>query len=259
MLRSDAGPVGFRSGTVSAAATAGGGERAPRVLLVHHAGGSSAHYRRWLRYFPQEWTVHPVELAGSGADWSAEVERLAAKVAARSDQPCALFGHSMGGLLAHDTVRLLEREGLRTPVWTGLSACRPEPTPVRHHRKDSEGLRELARELGGLPGVVLDSDHLWPGVEERLRADLALLESRDADTTPVRAPLSLYCGELDPVAGPAVLDTWREHVTEVRRVRTYPGGHFYFHSRLIRVVSDLTRDITFDLADRLAENLAKEG
>ena len=231
----------------------------PRVLLVHHAGGTGAHYRRWLPYFPREWTVCPVELLGGGADWRTEVERLAEMVAADPDRPSALFGHSMGGLLVHDTVRTLEGEGARVPVWTGLSACPwPAPSPRKNHWKDSEGLRALVRELGGLPEVVLDSDHLWPEVEERLREDLALLDSRDTDTIPVRAPISLYFGELDPVAGRAEMDTWRGHLTEVRRTRAYPGGHFYFHGRVVRVVSDLTRDIAFDLAHRLAASFSEE-
>jgi surfactin synthase thioesterase subunit len=44
----------------------------------------------------------------------------------------------------------------------------------------------------------------------------------------------------------------------VRRVRAYPGGHFYFHGQILRVVSDLSRDIAFDVAHQLAGNLAEE-
>ncbi|WP_017573729.1 thioesterase II family protein, partial [Nocardiopsis halotolerans] len=183
-------------------------------------------------------------------DWSAAVGHLASAIGDHAHGPYALFGHSMGGLLAFDVTARLEAHGERPPVWLGVSAY-PQPAPHEpgRHLLPSERLRELAARLGGLPQIVLDSDHLWPEVETRLRRDLALLDSRTAGRSHVRTPLSLYRGQRDPVIASDGMRGWHGLASRVLGVRVYPGGHFYFQDRVSDVVADIVHDIRHCLPD----------
>lgn len=230
--------------SVTAAPAAPGGQPPFHLFLFHHAGGSASQYRRWLPKFPPAWQVRPLSMPEGGPDWSTTVEQLASTISDQAQGPYALFGHSMGGLLAFDVTARLEEHGQRPPVWLGVSAYpQPAPNEPDRHLMSSERLRELAARLGGLPQVVLASDHLWPAVEARLRRDLALLESRTMVGQRVRTPLCLYCGQQDPVGGPHGMPGWHRLASRVLGTRVYPGGHFYFQNRVSDVVHDVVQDI----------------
>ncbi|MFD6953458.1 hypothetical protein A6A08_18965 [Nocardiopsis sp. TSRI0078] len=240
--------------SATAAPLAPGGQPPLHLFLFHHAGGSASHYRRWLPKFPPAWRVRPLSLPESDPDWATAVDHLASAIGDHTRGPYALFGHSMGGLLAFDVTARLEARGERPPVWLGVSAYpQPAPNEPGRHLMPSERLRELAARLGGLPRIVLESDHLWPEVEARLRRDLALLESRTAGTPRVRTPLSLYCGQQDPVSGPSGMPGWQGLASRMLGVRVYPGGHFYFQNRVSDVVHDIVHDIRHCLPDERGE------
>lgn len=77
-------------------------------------------YRAWGQIAPRQVAVCAVELPGRGS-WIAEapfirlmplVRALGDEIAPLLDRPLALFGHSMGGLVAFELARLLRQRGL---------------------------------------------------------------------------------------------------------------------------------------------------
>lgn len=97
-----------------------------KLFCFPYAGASAQCYARWRRGLPAWLDVRPVELPGRGARFGEPLhEQLAPLVAQlvtelRADlhAPYALFGHSLGALIAFEVAHALPTAGCRN-----LSNC----------------------------------------------------------------------------------------------------------------------------------------
>jgi medium-chain acyl-[acyl-carrier-protein] hydrolase len=147
------------------------------------------------------------------------------------DRPFAFFGHSLGALVAYETVRALGRDRHVAPVLLALSGHRephlPPTHPPIHHLPRPAFLAELQR-LNGTPEEVLANAELLDLVLPPLRADLAMAETYAPPpggdlTCPVLAIGSLA----DDRVSPATLEPWRGITTGPFELVMLPGDHFY--------------------------------
>ncbi|WP_254716813.1 thioesterase II family protein [Actinomadura sp. WMMB 499] len=112
-----------------------------RLVVFHHAGGSSAAYVPLVRALPGDWELLLLDLPGRGrlhrappeTDMAALVAAATAEVMAWTGPPVALFGHSLGAIVAAETARSLRACGVR-PSWLGVSGrAAPVPRPGAEH------------------------------------------------------------------------------------------------------------------------------
>ncbi|MFF7476917.1 alpha/beta fold hydrolase [Streptomyces sp. NPDC008092] len=230
-------------------------------FLIHHSGGSAASFSPLLSRLPGNWRSLAVELPGRGASGerpacrsTAEmVERLAPAVLAQGAERIAVFGHSLGALVAYELVRELERRG-EAPVWLGVSGS-PAPQTVarRAERRDlwsRERLVAFLRELGGTPEEMFTIPDVVDYMVEVLRGDLHVVDTYDHTDGPLlRAPISVYSGAADPLAKAALLDGWRERTRGAVNTRTWPGGHFYLFEHVESFAECLVADVRSVLYD----------
>jgi len=173
------------------------------------------------------------------------VESLTPAIA-RLDGPMAFFGHSMGGLLAYETARLLARRGWPGPNHLLVSGC-PAPQlglPTDAHRLDNESLRDWTLGLGGVPGDRSDRDALRDLIAEMiptLRADLtACNEYRHLPGPPLHIPITAFGGDTDPIASHERTAPWSALTTGAFTQYRFPGGHFYLDEHLPTVTQSIT-------------------
>src|ERR1700738_4476769 len=144
-----------------------------RLFCFPYAGGSAAIYQDWQQHAPNWLQICPVELPGRGRlcaeNPSGSIPALAAAITSAlypyTNTPYALFGHSMGALIAFEVACGLEAGGRATP-------CR---TPPVGHLADPEFLAHV-RDLNGTPTEVLANKELMDVLLPVLRADFALCE-----------------------------------------------------------------------------------
>jgi surfactin synthase thioesterase subunit len=166
------------------------------------------------------------------------------------DRPFALFGHSLGGLVAFETARELRNRALPGPVALFVSATRaPQLPPTHaplHGLRDSELLHAVNRRYSGsVPAVVLDSNELIELLSPALRADLMALETyRYHPCPPLTCPISVVGGRLDGVVTADLLKPWATHTTDRFQLRTMEGGHIYLQSALTEIVEAIRQDLT---------------
>lgn len=226
-----------------------------RLFLLHHAGGAHTAFRGWGRRFPEGWDVCAVETPGRGrlrhepfaAGMAPLVARLAGAVAPLTDVPFGVFGHSMGAAVGYELARALEESGAARAAWLGMSGY---PAPGADADDDprtlpSDELRARVGGLSGVPAEVLADDALWALFEPRLRADLALVRAWRADGPPAPqpAPLTLFAGESDPVAGPALVEGWAALAPRYQGLRRFPGAHFYLDRGRDAVIGAITEEV----------------
>src|SRR5262245_13516853 len=142
-----------------------------RLLCFPHAGGGTALYRSWAGALPPGVELGIALLPGREARlheppidrMDTLVASLLKDIAPYLDRPYALFGHSLGALVAFELARALRAAGAPAPRALLVSA-NPAPQlvhddPPIHDLPEPLFLEEIRR-YGGMPATVLQSPEL---------------------------------------------------------------------------------------------------
>ncbi|MDC6169387.1 thioesterase II family protein [Paucibacter sp. XJ19-41] len=225
------------------------------LLSLPCAGASATMYLRWRSRLPAWLRLVPVELPGRGArmgesllhDADQLVELLCSEHAGVLQGPYALFGHSMGGLLAHAMAARWQARGQPAPLAVFVSAC---PAPTRRERERFAGsgdeawlIADLLKQ-GGTPTEVLENPELRRIVLGVLAADYQVCESA-CDwpmQAPLRAPLVVLGGLEDDIAAER-LEAWRCETTHCLALHWFSGGHFFLRPHECEVLALIERQL----------------
>lgn len=242
--------------TVSAAGYGTGNRASLKLFCLPHAGGSAAAYSGWGRVLDPRIAVIPIELPGRGrrlreplhTSATGLVDQLFSELQEELQAgPFAIFGHSMGGMLAFQLTHEILDRGLTPPVRLFLSAVRPPRSSSRtvlHMGSDSELLDALGR-LNGAPKDVVADQELMKFMLPVVRADLQLAETWSFDPgDTLQIPVSLFGGLTDPIAPPFEIENWRPYFASEIERRTFQGDHFY----LIQEAGELLDDLSTTLS-----------
>lgn len=218
-----------------------------RLFCLPYAGGSAMFYARWRRLLPSWIDVRPVEWPGRGArmdealatDPHALASQLARELAAQVDQPYALFGHSLGALIAFELAHCLLDRGARAPAM--LFASGAEAPAVRDGRRwrlplSDDALLQEMRDLRGTPAEALSNAELMQSALPVLRADFLMCGAyvyRRRLALP--CPLQVFGGAEDETSREA-LQAWRQETAASFRLDVLPGHHFFIHTQQAELV-----------------------
>lgn len=210
---------------------------APRLLCLHHAGGSGAFFARWaddLAGQAEVWTVNMPGRGGRAAeapitDPGVLVAGLAGAVRELCDRPLTVFGHSMGSLVGFEIARRLRAEGapLAALVLSGCRAAHIHLGQPPGPRGDAE-LIECLRSWGGTPPELLADPRFLDMALPPLRADLMICDAYRYRPGPaLDVPMTALAGTSDRIAPEHDVAAWSTHSTRWRGIHLVPGGHFY--------------------------------
>jgi medium-chain acyl-[acyl-carrier-protein] hydrolase len=228
-----------------------------RLFCIAHAGCGASAFRTWADDLPGEIEVRAVQLPGredrvmeaAFRDALAAARAVAEVIAESLDGPFALFGHSMGALVAFEVLRELRRRGVRAPEHLFASSHRGPHIAIDyepfHELPDDAFVEEMNRRYDSVPAAARGSAELMELLLPGLRADIAVCDTYAfADEPPLGCAITAYGGTDDDQVSRADLDAWREHTTGGFEVRQFPGDHFY--------LQPAQRELLGDLAARLA-------
>ncbi|MGH3929439.1 MAG: thioesterase II family protein, partial [Pseudonocardiaceae bacterium] len=226
-----------------------------------HAGGSAALCQDWFRESLPGVQVVGLDPPGRGARFGERpltrareiVSDLAQRLLAEATEPFALFGHSVGAMIAYELTLALQRRGL-APAALFVSAHRAPhlafDTEPLHALPDQEFLERLEC-LGGIPAAVLADPELLALLLPVVRADLIAWETyRYVPSGPVMCRIVAVGGSADQLVRPDDLAEWRHHTTGPFRCRLFPSGHFY--------MNECRRGLAALIADELEEHTYRE-
>jgi surfactin synthase thioesterase subunit len=213
------------------------------LYCIPHAGGSAAFYARLIGLLPQSVDCRPLELPGRGRrsrePLATGMDDLARDLLHHMDPhsaPWAIFGHSMGALLALLCAQKARKRGLPAPVALIVSgAASPSQWATRRPRPmstlSSRELWQRVAGIGGLPDCVAASGELLRYLEPILRADFAALEAwTPVAAEPLSTPITAFFGQ-DDVVSEEEGRLWSRMTAGAFRLRMFPGGHFYLQER----------------------------
>lgn len=233
-----------------------------RLVCFPHAGGSASYFFPLATALAPEFDVYAVQYPGRqdrrSEPFIDNIDDMADEAFAAleplANGRLALFGHSMGAVLAFEVARRLERLAGRGPVLMFASGSR---APSRHRDErgdnaphgDSE-LVALMRELGGTDSLVLDNPEMLAAFLPPFRNDYRALQAYRCETeVGIRAPVTVMTATDDPKTSLADALAWHEHTTGGGDVHTFTGGHFYLGKQQQKAIEVITN--TLRAADEL--------
>ena len=217
-------------------------------------------FRTWSADLPADVEVCAVEYPGRGNRLREQplhrllplAEAASRAIAAQAAVPFAVYGHSLGALVAFEAVRCLRRRGAPGPLQLSVSGRRPphvpDPAPPLHALPEAEFVEAVRRRYDGIPEVVLREPDLMRLMLPAMRADFEVLESYEyTEEAPLDIPVSVFGGEQDPGLPATELAGWERETTGRCTIATWPGNHFFIQSARASFLSALGRE-----AERLA-------
>ncbi|CAM3701330.1 Surfactin synthase thioesterase subunit [Paracidovorax anthurii] len=221
-----------------------------RLLCLPCAGASATMYLGWRRTLPRWIEVVPVELPGRGSRLSEAfaksfddlVAQLCDEQAGELHGDFALFGHSMGALLAYGMALRLLDLGAPVPLALVVSGS-PAPSrrdPGRFAGKDNdEALLADLRKQGGTPEEVLRDAELIRLTLDVLGADYRVCE-RFSYAGPRALPMPVHVlGGRDDDIESERLQAWGSEAGRQSTLDWFDGGHFFIRQHEGRVLSTL--------------------
>jgi surfactin synthase thioesterase subunit len=167
------------------------------------------------------------------------------------DVPYALFGHSMGALIAFELIRELRRQGAPGPLRLFASGARAPHVPryMRiHDLPDGPFMRRLVA-LKGIPDQVLRNGELLELLIPTIRADFALCETYVwRPEEPLPCAISAYGGQQDRTVPHGHLAAWRLHTQMEFTARVFPGAHFFPFTARQQFMGELSAELIRILA-----------
>jgi medium-chain acyl-[acyl-carrier-protein] hydrolase len=165
------------------------------------------------------------------------------------DIPFALFGHSVGALLAFETARELRHRDLRVPERLFVSAHRAPQIPTAlapiHQLSTPEFIDELIRRYDAIPPVILADKELMEMFIPVLRADLEILETYVyREGLPLACPISAFGGVLDSTVARSQLEAWQRQTFSSFRLQMFSGKHFFLKEARPQVLSAICSDLS---------------
>jgi len=226
-----------------------------RLLCIPYAGGGAAAFRGWPAELPDQIDCRAVQLPGRGERmreplWKSLppiVESVTRDLLPFLDAPLALFGHSMGAIIAFELARML-RAAYGVNLAHLFVSGRPAPhlpysrKPI-YNLPDGEFVEAVHR-MGGLPAEIRDEAELMQLIVPVLRADFSVSQTYAyVPGPPLDCPITAFGGVSDADVSREQLEAWRGHTARPFSLHMFEGGHFFIHTSSAAVCKILSREL----------------
>jgi medium-chain acyl-[acyl-carrier-protein] hydrolase len=210
-----------------------------RLFCFPHAGGNAWVFRQWSKWLPASVEVCSIQLPGRAnrirepaiADLAAVLDWLTLAITPELDRPWAMFGHSLGSLIAFELARRFRKQLKAEPVHlfvSGHNAPHLANRPEVVSGQDDSQFTETLRRLKYTPEPLL-RDPAWRGLMiPTLRADFSLYEQYVyRDEPPLGCPITVLAGKDDSFTNHEGAQAWGRQTCGPLDVTWYPGDHFF--------------------------------
>jgi medium-chain acyl-[acyl-carrier-protein] hydrolase len=216
-----------------------------RLICLPHAGAGASIYSPWATPLAAaQIELRAVQYPGREdriaetpiGSWRELVSALADNwLALSAGKESALFGHSMGAMLAFELALELRRRGAAENLVHVFVSGRnpphiPKTTVPVHELPEERFLTEfIKRYQAGFPAELLADHEIMALLSPILRADCRVVETYAwTDRAPLNVPLSVFGGTNDPWTSREALEAWRGYTADDFALRMFAGDH-YFH------------------------------
>ena len=225
-----------------------------KVFCLPYAGGTAVVFKEWKSYFRSEIDLVGIEYAGHGRrsgeplynDVNEAINDVYNIISAEivDGLPYAIYGHSMGAMLAFEVAQKIRDNNLPMPVhifFSGRFAPHRKPgrEKVYHTMPDEEFQKEIVN-LGGTPTEFFEYPELMEYLLPILKNDFKISETayRDPEIKPFDLPITVFVGKEEEELEAEDVHGWMYHTNQTCVVYYFNGGHFFIKNE-IETISDV--------------------
>lgn len=218
------------------------------LFCLPYAGGSEVIFYKWKDFLEPTIDFQPIELKGRGRrkgegvyeNIEEAIEDIFNKIKDKiADNEYAIFGHSLGSILAFELYYKISNKGLRKPKHIFLSGCKdPSCEPMKEKVDDfpDEVFMDKLMELGGTPEELKKNRGVLAMFLPVLKSDFKICETymltvRDEK---IKCDISLLSGEEDPNA-PKDVKAWEQYGCGSIKAYNFQGNHFFINNNIERI------------------------
>jgi surfactin synthase thioesterase subunit len=222
-----------------------------KLICIAHAGGGASAYINWQKKFGDILEVLPIQLPGredrANETLIHSAETIAKNVAKElipviKDCEFAIFGHSMGGILAFALASQLEQIGYM-PKFTVISGTSIETYKEETKSKylsDTDFIKRV-NDYEAANTEIFDYPEIRDFYLKILRADFDIVEDYIPDGRKLSSKIYALCGDRDPSENIQNMHSWEAYSLGKVVYQEFEGGHFYLEdnlSSLANLISD---------------------
>ena len=238
-----------------------------KLFCLPYAGGSAMVYKKWEKYLNKSIKLCLLELAGRGgrnqepyySNIQEAVDNLYNLVeASLGDEKYAIFGHSMGSILAYKLAEKISESNIKDPVHIFFSGRYPpcvfKEEGKKHLLPEAEFIREAIR-MGGISEKLLRYEVLFRKAMETLRADYRILETGGyySEIKPLNTDISVLFGREDELSLLSDMVKWKEYTNKQFCFHLFEGGHFYLHDNVKNIVQIINDTLIGEVKQSLTD------
>jgi surfactin synthase thioesterase subunit len=207
------------------------------VLCLPYAGAGAGFFRKWREEAPTAIDLLPVQLPGREErtdDPPYRDVRTAVNAVLRDavagHRTVAVFGHSLGAVLAFELARAIEErtEVVVSHVFVSGSPAPARGRPISSDYLDDDEFLGRVEELAGYRHPAFDVAEFRELLLPTLRADVAMHESYlPVAPTPIDAPVTCLRGAEDTLVSREDAMAWRAATSGEFVYTELPGRHMY--------------------------------
>lgn len=221
-----------------------------KLFCLPYAGGSSVIYTTWKNYVDSSIELCPIELAGRGKRFQEPlyntikemVEDVYEQIKDDIEKDSyAIFGHSMGSIIAYELCHKLEEKNTRKPVHVFFSGHKApsiiKDDEIIHDLPDEEFKNKLI-ELGGTPKEFFESKELCDMFIPIIRADFKAVENYtyNSSNDKLNINISVLYGKKEEMTMNEILQ-WRNHTNGETKIYPFEGDHFFINDNSQNIVN----------------------
>lgn len=221
-----------------------------KLFCIPYAGGSAMVYSQWIKKIHDNIEIVPIELKGRGIrvneghynSINEMIEDVFQSIIDRIEgSDYAIFGHSMGSIVAFETYHKIVEKGIKKPKHMFFSGRKVPALEKKNECENltDEGFIETIKSYGGLSEELLGSDEMMKYFMPILRNDFNILEEYHYDEkNPIDVECSIFLGKDDSITVYEALE-WKDYIDNNCQVYVFNGGHFFIKDN----ISEVTRKI----------------
>ncbi len=213
-----------------------------KVYAIPCAGGTSMLFNEIAKQNNDNVEIVPIELAGHGKrigepfynDIYDAVEDVYSIICDDiENEVFAIIGYSMGGLLAYEVCRLLEKRGKKLPIRLFIASMgTPENRSVfsKVGNYNDEELLRFVVELGGVTKDLIRDSTFNKVFFPIIKKDFVLLSRYKIPiVNRIDTSITVFYGE-DDFTVEKKMQGWKQYTNKEFDVISYKGGHFFIYN-----------------------------
>lgn len=219
------------------------------LFCLPYAGGSETIYYKWKEYLSYNIKLYPVELKGRGRRFNEAfynsieetIDDIFNNIKDKIyNNEYAIYGHSMGSLLAYELYHKISEFGIRKPshmFFSGYEAPDMITNKKIHTLSNKEFIDKIV-ELGGTPQKLINNRDFSKIFLPIIRNDYKVVESYvyKEKINKIECNISALNGTLDSIDLKDIL-AWKRHTNRNFRLYNFEGDHFFINNNTEKIVN----------------------